>query len=981
MRRRGATAGAVERVRSEQRAYLLRLPEVPPFVRGEDRERCSHVVADEPGGGTLYFDPFQIDIVGVGEDRQELPLNVVKRRNDVVRNRRFRKEPSRRLEPLADRRLEHANEQAADDPVVELVAAARFRPACERGTEERNVAPVGDGEVIDALGHRPARRVGTYAQLLAGDAGDELVGAAGSVDQLSGDVAVAAAETREADVAVITHAQLSCEETSSDIVRGVQHLPIDEHLAAIERRVREDRHLIITAAPGAGKSTRVPPRLTALGRVILLQPRRVAARSLAARIASEQRWTLGGEVGWQVRFDRRFSRETALLVATEGILSARLQSDPLLSDFNVVILDEFHERSIHSDLAIALARQAADARDDLHLVVMSATLDAAMVSRFLDGAPVINVAGREFPVDITYAPDGSMQQAVSSSLARTSGHILCFLPGTAEIRRTIDELRPVASSCDVIPLHGNLTSDEQDRALAPSQRRKVIVATNIAETSLTIDGVTAVVDSGLHKVMRYDAARALDRLFLERIPRDAADQRAGRAGRTAPGVCVRLWDQRTSLEPHREAEIHRVDLAPSLLAIVAWGGDPRNFEWFEKPDAYRIDAAFELLSDLRLIRDGRLTDHGVLANRLPLHPRLATFLVAAGGGERAALAATMLSELRASTRKSSHAAESDIFPLIDEAAAYPGVARQAAALGKLVGDGRRDADDESLLRALFEAFPDRVARRRERNSEQFLLASGRGATLARESSVRTSEWVVALEVIAVNRPEPLITMASAVRPEWITPTRVETSHRIERGRPRSFRQEWYRSILIREWQVELDADAASRLRLEEIRRKSGADPLLQEIVRRARVAGVQLDLDALFELAAASPGDVRWLDLLDYRTRAEIDRGAPLTLPVPSGRSVRLEYTDDGEVRAAVKLQELFGLLETPRVGRHEVPVTFLLLAPNGNPVQTTKDLRSFWTTTYAEVRKDLRGRYPKHPWPDDPLTAAPTAKTKRQLK
>jgi len=322
-------------------------------------------------------------------------------------------------------------------------------------------------------------------------------------------------------------------------------LPIDSFIDGIADNLRRFRATVVTAAPGAGKTTRVPPALVAAGPVILLQPRRVAARAIAARIADERGWTLGRDVGWQVRFDRRFSTDTRLLVVTEGILTARLQTDPLLSGFTTIVLDEFHERSVHADLAIALARQAWRARDDLRMVVMSATLESSAVSAFLDGCPIVDVPGRVHPLDVSYAPGQSAAEAAVDALAATTGQVLCFLPGAAEIRRAVNDLQArvgSAGSVEIVPLHGSLDADAQDLALRPSPRRRIIVATNIAETSLTVPGVTAVVDAGLHKVARYDAERGIDSLETERITADASDQRAGRAGRLAAGVVRRLWD-------------------------------------------------------------------------------------------------------------------------------------------------------------------------------------------------------------------------------------------------------------------------------------------------------------------------------------------------------------------------------------------------------------------------------------------------------
>ena len=355
-------------------------------------------------------------------------------------------------------------------------------------------------------------------------------------------------------------------------------LPIDAHLPRIVDALAVARAAIVTAAPAAGKTTRVPPAVADAGPVIVLQPRRVAARSLARRIADERGWTIGREIGWHVRFERQFGPQTRVLFATEGILTARLQQDPLLSDFRTVILDEFHERSIHADLGIALARQAWAARADLRLLVMSATIDASRVAAFLDGCPVIEVPGLLHPVDVRYEPGASPAAAVRAALAGSSGHVLCFLPGAAEISRAardVEAALPASSEpIEVVELHGSLDARAQDRALEPSSRRRVILATNIAETSLTVPGVAAVVDVGLQKVARYDPDRAVDSLETERITQDAADQRAGRAGRLGPGLALRLWDRADRLRPHREPEIHRVDLSGTVLDSAGMGRRP-----------------------------------------------------------------------------------------------------------------------------------------------------------------------------------------------------------------------------------------------------------------------------------------------------------------------------------------------------------------------------------------------------------------------
>ncbi|HWF83838.1 MAG TPA: helicase-related protein, partial [Vicinamibacterales bacterium] len=426
----------------------------------------------------------------------------------------------------------------------------------------------------------------------------------------------------------------------------MQPLPIDPFIAPIVAAVRTSRAAIVTAAPGAGKTTRVPPALLEDGPVLLLQPRRVAARAIAARIAEERGWTIGGEIGWQIRAERRLGPATRLLVATEGILTARLQHDPLLSDFRTIVLDEFHERSVHADLALALARQAWRARDDLRIVIMSATIESAGAAAFLDDCPVVDVQGRTFPIDIGYESGQTVADAVGDLLDASTGDILCFLPGALEIRRAMAQIEPRVRGRDVavVALHGTLDAREQDAALRPSSRRRVIVATNIAETSVTVPGVTAVVDAGLHKVARYDADRGVDSLDVERITQDAADQRAGRAGRLAPGTVRRLWDTRDRLRPHREPEIHRIDLCGAALDIIAWGGDPRGFEWYDAPRDDALDAALRLLERLQLVAHGSLTKMGEQAIRLPVHPRLARMLIAADGAREMAQACALISE-------------------------------------------------------------------------------------------------------------------------------------------------------------------------------------------------------------------------------------------------------------------------------------------------------------------------------------------------
>lgn len=694
-------------------------------------------------------------------------------------------------------------------------------------------------------------------------------------------------------------------------------LPVDAHIARIVETVRERRAAVIVAPPGSGKTTRVPPALVKLGRVILLQPRRVAARALARRMAAEQGWRIGEEIGWQIRFERRFSGRTRLLVATEGILTARLQSDPLLSDFDIVILDEFHERSIHADLALALAKQAAMSRTDLAVVVMSATIDAEPVAKFLD-APVIDVPARRFPIEIRYRRGVPLGAAIREVAETAQGHILCFLPGAREIDQAAASIGRVDAT--VLPLHGSLDVDAQERALAPSRQQKIILATNVAETSLTVEGVTDVIDTGKHKVLRYDTESAVDHLVTEQISADSAAQRAGRAGRTAPGRATRLWDERVLLRPQREPDVQRIDLSAPVLDIIAWGGDPATFEWFERPGEERIGAALDLLRQLGAIEGHRLTPIGEAMRRLPLHPRLARMVVEGGGSRDVVELAVEISE---------GTARADVVGDIERAA-------RTSVGGPPV----------SVAKAALSGYPDRVAMRREKNSPKLLLATGTGATLAREIEHTSGGFFVVLDIRG-----DLAHRVIAIERDWLVPTRREVRHSMEGDRVEAIQRVWYGGILLHEQKVPPDPIEAHQL-MEDYRRRN-VEP---ELLRRLEFAGMTAD---------------------DPRHR--LDALAPRSVPLPSGRTAKLEYRDDGSVVASVKLQELFGLADTPKIGPRQIPVTFALLAPNGRPVQVTKDLRSFWNTTYQAVRKELRGRYPKHPWPEDPWTAVATHGAKRR--
>jgi ATP-dependent helicase HrpB len=756
-------------------------------------------------------------------------------------------------------------------------------------------------------------------------------------------------------------------------------LPVDAYLPEIVRVLERHRAVVITAAPGAGKTTRVPPALVAAGRVCLLQPRRLAARAIARRIAHEQAWTVGREVGWHVRFERMFQSDTRLIVATEGILTARLQQDALLSDLRTVIIDEFHERSVHGDLGLALARQAWLARDDLRIVVMSATLDAGRVAAFLGGCPVVDVPGRLYPIEISHRPGVAVEQAIADLLPRTTGALLCFLPGTPEIRRTAERLAMmVPPGTEIVPLHGSLDADEQDRAVAPSARPRVILSTNIAETTLTVPDVTAVVDTGLQKVARYDPERLVDSLDTERISRDSADQRAGRAGRTQAGLVVRLWGAHDRMRPHREPEIARVDLASVVMDVLSWGGDPRTLDWFEAPPPHGIEAAIVLLARLGAVDEsGRLTRLGHDLGRLPLHPRLGRLLLSARGSTVAARACALLSE-RHVNLPTQGTTTCDLLAVAEGEHDLPPhvlrVARRLAAeAASVLGNRAADRIEEiDFRRAVLCAYPDRVARRREPRSNRFVLASGTGARLARESGVYDAEFVVAVDVatsasVVAPNGEALIRTATAVEREWLRPTSLTVLHewdpRAEMVRAR--RLEWYDAMALSEHPAAPDPDEAGRIVADEYTRRGPTERDAQ-LMRRIGFAGAAMSFPDLVRVASEGARRFSDVDLSAHvprDLRQTIDRLAPDQLQLPRGRRARLAYLDDGRVVAAVKLQHVFGLAEAPRLGPRQVSVTFELLAPNGRPVQVTTDLASFWARAYPELRNALRARYPKHEW------------------
>ncbi|HSI34324.1 MAG: ATP-dependent helicase HrpB [Phycisphaerae bacterium] len=863
-------------------------------------------------------------------------------------------------------------------------------------------------------------------------------------------------------------------------------LPIDPSLPEIVAAVRGHAAAVVVAPPGAGKTTRVPVALLEAGVidprsanpvVVMLQPRRVAARASAARIAAENGWELGREVGYHVRFDRKIGRDTRLRVLTEGILTRQLLDNPFLEGVGCVILDEFHERSLNTDLAVALLREVQQTvRDDLKVVVMSATLDAEPVAAFFGGAPIVRTAGRTFPIDVRYeaVQRGYEVEGAVSAVQRIlsggstfgdEGHtpvsapplaqdVLVFLPGADEIRRVLRGLDDLAARKNVVllPLHGSLTPEEQDRALRPDPhgRRKVIAATNIAETSLTIEGVGVVVDTGLARVAGYDAERGLDRLDVLRISRASATQRAGRAGRTGPGACVRLWSEKEATPAFETPEVRRVDLAATVLELAAWGKhDPRAFGWYEAPDEPALAAAQDLLRMLGAIdAAGKVTPVGQALAGLPVHPRLGRLMLAAvdaGLPREGATLAALISEKdilrpqwadRASLAAGAHrlAGDSDLLARLAMLESGPRddhldrnavhqvlrvreelirLAERLARNAKRPTHHSPDDVDTALLKLALWAYPDRVCRRRG-GADRGVMVGGGGVRLSPESVVRQGEFFVAADARQDDRSatrEALVRIASRVEIAWLEemfPGQVRREKLAEfddaRQRVVGVTRLWYRDLLLHEDKNAAVDPAMAGEHLAAIVRQRGAEILHADesaanVIARVRLLREKMpdqpwpawDDSELAALLADSLGGAKSLDAvrrlplaqilksaLPYPLDRMLEKEAPEAIEVPSGSHIRLRY-ERTEVVLAVRLQELFGLLDTPRIVGGRVPVKLELLAPNYRPVQVTMDLRSFWANTYFQVRKDLKARYPKHAWPDDPLTATPEAKGRRR--
>jgi ATP-dependent helicase HrpB len=824
-------------------------------------------------------------------------------------------------------------------------------------------------------------------------------------------------------------------------------LPIEEVLPALLEALTAHDAAVLQAPPGAGKTTLVPLALLhsawlAGKNIVMLEPRRVAARAAATRMAQMLGETVGETVGYRVRGEAKVSRATKIEIVTEGILTRRLQSDPELAGAGLVVFDEFHERSLDADLGLALTLDLREAlRPDLKLLVMSATLDGGPIAALLGQAPIVTSEGRAFPVELRYIArkaqarlDDEVAALVRRAVREEDGSALVFLPGEAEIRQVASRLDTgdLAPGIDIAPLYGALPPAEQDKAIAPPApgRRKIVLATTIAETSLTIEGVRIVVDSGVKRAPRFDPASGMSRLLTVRVSRASAEQRRGRAGRLEPGVCYRLWSEEEdrALAAFDAPEIREADLAPLALSLAQWGvQDPAALRWLDPPPAAAFAQAQALLQRLEAL-DGhrRLTETGRAMAKLPLHPRLAHMAVRAaslGLGALAADIAGILSERdilgRAETvdlrfRLDTMRGARDGGGFVNRAALARArdTARQVKRLLDIPADETADPDSAGEVLAL--AYPDRIAQRRE-GLGRFLLSGGGGAKLGTHDPLAAADFLAVAELGGGNTAEASIFLAAP-----LTRTQIDDAlgPLIEKSESVAWneREEAVRALaqvrlgaLVLEEKPLKNADT-ERLRaamIEGVRRMGLASlpwtkglqawrarvaflrgafpeqdwpdvsdaallasleewlaPSLEGVARRAHLAGVDLY------------GAVT--SLLSWAQAKALDDLAPTHLDVPTGSRLPLDYESEGGPSLAVRLQEVFGWRETPRIAQGRVSVVLHLLSPAQRPLAVTRDLENFWRNVYPQVRGEMRGRYPKHVWPDDPLTATPTNRTKR---
>ena len=819
-------------------------------------------------------------------------------------------------------------------------------------------------------------------------------------------------------------------------------LPIDAVLDELRAALVARTAAVLVAPPGAGKTTCVPLALldepwVAGGRIIVLEPRRIAARAAAARMAATLGERVGETIGVRVRFGSQVSHKTRIEVVTEGIFTRLVLDDPELIGAAAVLFDEFHERSLDADLGLALARDAQGGlREELRILVMSATLDGARVARLLDDCPVIASEGRAFPVETRYfgrKPDVPLERQMAAAIARAldaeSGSVLAFLPGAAEIRRTEAALRERVSdpAVDIVALFGALDASTQDRAIAPpaAGRRKVVLATSIAETSLTIEGVRIVVDSGLARVPRYEPDIGLTRLETVRAARSSVDQRCGRAGRTAPGVCYRLWDepQTAALPAFAPPEVLAADLSGLVLDLAQWGvGDPAQLAFLDPPPQPALNEARALLTELgALDGDGRITGEGRRLRRLALPPRLARMIIAAareGAADQAALIAALLTERGLGGDSPDLDARLDVLRRDRSPramAARQAAQRWAAQAGEGVTVLSQQGGGEPLSAGavLSLAFPDRIAKNRGDGS--FLLANGRGAGIDRASHLARAPFLAVAE-LAGHAAQARILLAAGITAAEIATRFADRIARADeitfdaatmalRGRRRSrlgalTLSEQPLPVAPSEEAARIFADGVIAAGLDRLPwskaltqwrgrvmflRAAEGDPssvwpdLSDAGLIAARAAWLEPLLYSKTTLAQIEVGALSdaVMALLPWELRARLEREAPSHFTAPTGSKLAIDYKAAQGPTVAVRLQELFGLTVHPSVAGGRVPLVLELLSPAGRPVQVTRDLPGFWRGSYADVRADLRGRYPRHPWPDDPAAAPPTRRAK----
>lgn len=821
-------------------------------------------------------------------------------------------------------------------------------------------------------------------------------------------------------------------------------MPIEEALPEVRAALRTGRAVVLQAPPGAGKTTRVPVALLdeewlGANRILMLEPRRLATRAAARRMAAMLDEPVGATVGFRVRGEARVSSSTRIEVLTEGILTRMLLDDPALESIGVVIFDEFHERSLNADLGLALALQSqALLRPDLRIAVMSATLDGAAVGTLLGDAPIVTSIGRSFPVDVRHHPcrpdqriEVCVVEAIRVALKENDGGVLAFLPGAGEIRRCHALLQRSLLDGDVhvLPLYGELSAPLQDAAIAPAPAgvRKVVLATAIAETSLTITDVRVVVDSGVSRVSRFAPRTGMTRLETVRVSRSSADQRAGRAGRTAPGVCYRLWAdfEDAQLPLRSRPEVLEADLAPLALDLAAAGvRDVRELRWLDTPPAAALSQARALLRSLgALSGDDRITTHGISMVRLGLHPRLSRMTLAArdrGFGATACLVAALLEE-RDIIRRHAGVRDVDLRARLAmvlgraesgdaDVDAVRRVRDQARRWRTLVGVPDDEPVDDALAGcALALAYPERVAHRRAGGLGRFIMRNGHGAVLDDVGSLADAEFIVAADLDG-KAPHARVYLAAPIERadvESLFGAEIGMHEVIEWDAASGFvtavRQRRLDAIVLHEGLLaQPDPERVATVLVDAIARgdgvqlpwSSGARTLVERIAfvrafdsswpdvgETALVASVR-DWLQPHVLGMRRRSEVEGLNLiavleniLTWEQRRDLERLAPAFVSVPTGTRVRVDYSDPAAPLISVRIQELFGLPDTPRIG--SIPLTLQLLSPANRPVQVTRDLAGFWQSSYFDVRKELRGRYPKHDWPEDPLRAAPTRRAK----